>query len=97
MGGHGVFVSYSRPIGLIVISILLSGCAEQVGAPAIALFGAYFPAWLACALAGIVGAVIVRLVFIPLGVDDILPMRLPVYVALAAAIGFSVSLIGFGR
>ncbi len=49
------------------------------------------------ALAGVLGAVIVRLVFIPLGIDDVLPIRLPVYVAIAAAIGFLVSLLGFGR
>ncbi|SHG99718.1 Uncharacterised protein family protein [Kaistia soli DSM 19436] len=97
MGGPGVFGSYFRPIGLILTSTLLSGCVLHVGAPSIALFGAYFPAWLACALVGILGAVLVRLVLIPLGIDDMLPIRLPVYVALAAAIGFSVSLVGFGR
>ena len=49
-------------------------------------------------VAGVVlGAVLVRLVFIPLGLDDMLPVRLPVYVAIAAAIGFLVSLLGFGR
>ncbi|MCX5477990.1 YtcA family lipoprotein [Kaistia geumhonensis] len=79
------------------MSLLLSGCTVSAGAPSIALFGAYFPSWLACALAGILGAVLVRLIFIPLGVDDMLPVRLPVYVAIAAAIGFLVSLLGFGR
>ena len=59
--------------------------------------GSALPSWLACALAGILGAVLVRLVFIPLGLDDMLPVRLPVYVAIAAAIGFLVSLLGFGR
>lgn len=66
-------------------------------APAIPLFGAYFPSWLLCALIGILGAVIVRLVFIRAGLDDALPIRLPVYVCIAAAIGFAVSLLGFGR
>lgn len=61
------------------------------------MFGAYFPAWLACALIGILGAVALRFLFIRLGIDDALPVRLPVYVALAAAIGFLVSLLGFGR
>jgi hypothetical protein len=80
-----------------LMSVLLSGCDVSAGAPSLALFGAYFPSWLACALAGILGAVLVRLVFIPLGLDDMLPVRLPVYVAIAAAIGFLVSLLGFGR
>lgn len=80
-----------------MMSLVLSGCDVSAGAPSLALFGAYFPSWLACALAGILGAVLVRLVFIPVGLDDALPVRLPVYVAIAAAIGFLVSLVGFGR
>ncbi|MFG1280592.1 YtcA family lipoprotein [Xanthobacter autotrophicus] len=75
---------------------LLAGCVPA-GAPAIPFFGAYFPSWLLCALVGILGAVIVRLVFIRLGIDDALPARLPVYVCLAAGIGFLLSLVSFGR
>ncbi|MFD2030531.1 hypothetical protein ACFSKM_09985 [Ancylobacter dichloromethanicus] len=44
-----------------------------------------------------VGAVIVRLLFVRIGIDDALPVRLPVYVCIAAAIGFAISLLGFGR
>jgi len=75
---------------------LAAGCVPA-GAPAIPLFGAYFPSWLACAGIGILGAVLVRLVFIATGIDDALPIRLPVYVAVAAAIGFLVALMAFGR
>jgi len=87
-------VSWARfaPIALI----FLSGCS-QTRAPSIPLFGAYFPAWLACAVAGILGAVAIRLLFIPLGIDDRLPLRLLVYVCLAAGIGFAASLTFFGR
>jgi hypothetical protein len=74
----------------------LAGCLSA-GAPAIPLFGAYFPSWLLCAFIGILGAVVVRLVFIRAGIDDALPIRLPVYICIAAAIGFAVSLLGFGR
>lgn len=74
----------------------LAGCMRG-DAPAIPLFGAYFPSWLLSALAGILGAVLVRLLFIRIGIDDALPVRLPVYVCIAAAIGFAVSLLGFGR
>lgn len=80
----------------LAVSGTLAGCAP-LGAPSIPMFGAYFPAWLACALIGILGAVALRFLFIRLGIDDALPVRLPVYVALAAAIGFLVSLLGFGR
>lgn len=91
-----VRVVLCRLAGIFGTALLLGGCTSA-GAPSIALFGAYFPSWLACALAGILAAVVVRLIFILLGLDDVLPIRLPVYVAVAAAIGFSVSLLGFGR
>lgn len=75
---------------------LLAGCVSA-GAPAIPLFGAYFPSWLLCAMVGILGAVILRLLFVRAGIDDALPIRLPVYVCIAAGIGFAVSILGFGR
>lgn len=80
----------------------MSGCAPgtpgaPLGAPAISLFGAYFPAWLLCAFIGVIGAVLVRVVFIRVGLDDMFPVRLPVYVAVAVIIGLLVSFFGFGR
>ena len=77
-------------------AFLLAGCTEA-RAPSIPLFGAYFPAWLACAVAGILGAVVIRVAFVLLGIDDRLPLRLLVYVCLAAAIAFATSLAFFGR
>jgi len=82
--------------GALAVCGLLGGCVSA-GAPAIPFFGAYFPSWLLCALLGILGAVVIRLVFIRTGIDDALPARLPVYLCIAAALGFLVSLIGFGR
>jgi len=78
----------------------LAGCAPggaPLGAPAISLFGAYFPAWLLCAFIGVIGAVLVRVAFIRVGLDDMFPVRLPVYVAVAVIIGLLVSFFGFGR
>jgi hypothetical protein len=96
LGADLVRVAFGRLAGIFGATLLLGGCTSA-GAPSIALFGAYFPSWLACALAGILGAVVVRVIFIPLGLDDALPIRLPVYLAVAVSIGFSVSLLGFGR
>ncbi|MFG1477658.1 YtcA family lipoprotein [Xanthobacter sp. V4C-4] len=104
-GGNRGHDARARPARRVVAAVgpavlapagVLAGCAPA-GAPSIAFFGAYFPSWLACALVGILGAVAVRLVFVRLGVDDVLPARLPVYVAIAAGIGFLVSLLSFGR
>ncbi|MEO2039334.1 MAG: YtcA family lipoprotein [Martelella sp.] len=63
----------------------------------IPFFGAYFPSWIACSLIGIVGAVVLRLVFIKIGLDDVMPLRVIVYLFLAIAIGLAASLILFGR
>lgn len=85
---------------LIGIAGLMAGCAPvrpPLGAPAIPLFDAFFPAWLLCAFAGVIGAVVVRIAFIRIGLDDLFPVRLPVYVAVAVIIGLLVSFFGFGR
>mgnify|MGYP001233690598 CR=1 FL=1 len=79
---------------------LLGGCSSReasFGAPAIPLFDAFFPAWLLCMLVGIIGAIVARGLFVGIGLDDILPVRLPVYVAIAAIIGLLTSQYGFGR
>lgn len=87
-------MSFNRLI--LAACLPLAGCASA-GAPSLPLFGAYFPAWLACAVAGILGAVLIRVIFIPIGIDDVLPWRLLVYVCLALAIAFAVSRFVFGR
>jgi hypothetical protein len=87
-------ISCARAVPLA--AIVMTGCAE-VRAPSIPLFGAYFPAWLACVVVGILGAVLLRVVFVLVGIDDRLPLRLLVYVSLAAAIAFATSLTFFGR
>lgn len=87
-------MSFSRlaPAALLTVG----GCAP-IGAPSIPLFGAYFPAWLACAVAGILSTVVLRVVFVQIGIDDALPWRLLVYVCLALAIAFAFSRFVFGR
>lgn len=41
--------------------------------------------------------ILVRVVFIRVGIDDILPMRLTAYTALAVTIGCALALIAFDR
>ena len=74
----------------------LAGCSVE-GAPTIPLAGAYFPSWLASALVGTLGSVLVRVVFVRIGLDDVLPLRLLVYVSLGFAIAFAVAQQFFGR
>jgi hypothetical protein len=84
-----------KPALAIIAAIPMGGCSG--GAPTIFLAGAYFPAWLLCAVAGILGAVLVRVILVLLGIDDAIPFRLVTYVAVAIAIGLMVSVLGFGR
>lgn len=83
-------------IACISIILLSSGCTSGQ-APSVFIFGSYFPSWLMNAFAGVIGSVLIRLVFIKIGVDDILPWRLLVYTCLAISIGLALSMIVFGR
>jgi len=82
---------------LLMAGIFAPASAFASSSPVIPFFGAYFPSWIACSLIGIFGAVIVRLVFIKIGLDDVMPVRVIVYLFLAIAIGLAASLILFGR
>ncbi|HDZ8915487.1 TPA: hypothetical protein RUX44_003854 [Aeromonas hydrophila] len=61
--------------------------------PSLPFYGAYFPFWLVCAVFGILGAVLVRTLFIRLGVDETIPIRAIVYMAFACLIAFTASII----
>jgi hypothetical protein len=65
------------------IAFALSGCAPR-GAPSFALFGAYFPAWMLCALIGIVCAVGARAALMASGLSSALPFQLFVCMAIGA-------------
>ena len=96
-GLEGKAAGGARPVALLLaLAPLLSGC-ERPLSPSFPLFGAYFPAWLACAAFGIVAALLVRVVFIRAGVDDLLPWRLLVYTCLGAGIAFALALLVYGR
>ena len=46
------------------------------GAPYFSIFGAFFPAWMFCALLGILAAIGVRFVFVASGLASLLPFQL---------------------
>lgn len=84
-----------RPLILVTISTLvLTGCV-QVGAPAFTLFGSFIPYWMVCAAIGLVVAIIVRIIFIKTGIDDVLPLRLLVYLCLMLTVSFISALLFF--
>jgi len=59
--------------------ILLTGCR---GAPSINVLGSFFPGWMFCMAIGVVGSLLLRLVFIKINIDAHLPMRTPLYICL---------------
>ena len=74
-----------------------STAACTPSAPAIPFLGAFFPSWLLSAFAGVAIAIVARVIFVRIGLDDALPARLPVYTAIATIAGLIVSSLVFGR
>ena len=72
MGSIATQVSRIVPAGLL---LGLTGCVAA-GAPSFILFGAYFPAWMLCALLGLVGAIAARATMVAAGLSDIIPYQL---------------------
>jgi YtcA family len=64
------------------------GCSS-VGAPSFDLFGAFFPAWMLCALIGIVGAAGARAVLTTPRLNDTIPLQL----AVCTSVGVIVALL----
>jgi MFS superfamily sulfate permease-like transporter len=75
---------------------MLAGCSPR-SAPYVTVFDSYFPAWILCAVIGMVGASLVRVLLVRWGIDEVLPWRVLVYLCLAAALMFLTSLVFFTR
>jgi len=83
---------------LVFIAVMLGASAAQAAAPAapsIVVFGSYFPAWIVCAIVGVLGATIARFVLVGLDVDEFLPLRLVVYLCLAIDFGLGLWLVAY--
>jgi YtcA-like protein len=95
-GGHAQSLrAHAKPLPILAISIILSGCAIR-GAPSFTLFGAFFPAWMFCALVGILGALGARVTFVATGVADFLPFQLFVCVSVGVIVAALAWLFWFG-
>ncbi|MFC7553729.1 YtcA family lipoprotein [Pseudoroseomonas wenyumeiae] len=77
-------------------ALSLAGCDAPLS-PAVPFLGAYFPFWLICAATGVLGAVVLRVIFVKIGIDEHLPLRLLVYACLAAIMGLALALALYGR
>jgi hypothetical protein len=81
---------------LFFAATCLGGCSGA-GAPSFDLFGAFFPAWMICALIGIVGATAARAAFVGTGLSGVLPYQLFVCTAIGIVTAILASLLWFGR
>jgi hypothetical protein len=75
-----------RTVLVVVTSCVLPGCS-LAAAPSFELFGAYFPAWMLCALIGIVGATGTRVVLTTPAFIDLIPFQFAVCTAVGVIVG----------
>jgi len=78
--------SLPRAVLLVVTSCSFAGCSIA-GAPSFELFGAFFPAWMLCALTGIVGAAGCRIVLTNPAFNRVIPFQLAVCTAVGTIVG----------
>lgn len=67
------------------------------GAPTYSMFGAFFPAWLFCAVVGLVACFLLRGGMIAIRLHDAIPLKLFVYAAFAIVVALCLRLILFGE
>jgi hypothetical protein len=75
----------------------ISWIVSQPHSPSLDLLGSYFPAWMLCAVAGIVAAVIIRQVLMVVGVGEYVIAPLLTYVGLAVSATWLIWLLMFGH
>ena len=79
---------------LITIGILPTGCSHS---PSQDILGSFFPAWMLCALGGIILTIVTRHLIVKAGIDALLPVRLILYVGLAISLTFILWLVWYGN
>jgi hypothetical protein len=78
----------------VITGSILTGCSFA-GAPSFELFGAFFPAWMLCALIGIFGAAGTRVVLTSPAFDASIPFQLAVCAAAGVIVGLLVWIMLF--
>ena len=64
---------------ILAVTLLPGACRA---APSIEVAGAYFPAWLACALVAVVGAIVARTAMVATGLAQVMPLQLFVCISI---------------
>ena len=79
-----------------IAGLMLSGCTSR-GAPSFSLFGAFFPAWMFCAIVGIAVAIGTRVAIGAFRSANELPPPLVLCAAVGAICAALLWLVWFGR
>ncbi len=80
----------------ILASVVLGGCAMQGYSPTLSVSGSFFPVWLIAALLGSGCAVVLRLLFIRMGLQEHLPVPPLTYLSAAIFSGIMIWLLWTG-
>jgi hypothetical protein len=83
-----------RALTRVAIALPVNACNY---APTMDLFGSFFPAWMLCAVLGVVAAVIIRQILAVAGINDYVVAPLLTYAALAVSATLLVWLLWFGH
>jgi hypothetical protein len=78
----------------VAIAMPVAACSYT---PTMDLLGSYFPAWMLCAVVGIVAAVIIRQILAVAGINDYVVAPLLTYAGLAVSATLLAWLIWFGH
>ena len=73
----------SARIVCIAFLFVIAGCG-----PVISVAGATFPVWILCLVAGILGSLSLRPIFVAIGIDEAMTPHLLIYSCLALVIAF---------
>ncbi|QDH14877.1 YtcA family lipoprotein [Oecophyllibacter saccharovorans] len=82
-------------IGLLAANLPAAACTIR-GTTDFPVAGAYFPSWLLCLFGGVLSALLLRVLFLALGIDRYLTLRLCTYLSLGGIIGLATWYIFFG-
>lgn len=85
---------YRRALWQVAVTLALSGCSR---APTLDLLGSYFPAWMLCAGAGILAAVIIRQILVLVGIHEYVIVPVLTYTGFAVSAALLLWLFWFGH
>lgn len=79
-------------IGLVLaVGAGLSACNSGPQAPSFLLFDSFFPSWLIGVFVAVPITLVLRVILVRTGIDDVLPFRLLTYVCIGACIAMAFS------